>query len=128
MQSIFESSRWGARPSALEECGYAIYVSMVNRELLTKSRRPADPLLRWLLQPPKNDPWNGLQEPWPLSAPWLDTQAERDLIAAAARTPLPGVNPPWDVKTGRIRTQPPRRRPRPGSRAAQAELQARIAQ
>lgn len=39
-------------------------------------------------------------------------------MAFPARTPLKGENKPWDLKTGRVTTQPPRRRSRQGGSTA----------
>ncbi|KAK4159414.1 hypothetical protein QBC43DRAFT_294030 [Cladorrhinum sp. PSN259] len=58
-----------------------------------------DSIERWLGESPKDGPWNPC------------TQLHRDIIVAPARKPLPmGEQKTWDSKTGRVTTQPSRRK------------------
>jgi hypothetical protein len=67
-------------------------------------------LQHWLHQSPKENPWG--------SGSLFDLQM--DIIAAPARRPLPtGEQKPWDFKTGRVTTQPSRKKTKPKSTSRQ---------
>ncbi|KAK3370923.1 hypothetical protein B0T24DRAFT_705543, partial [Lasiosphaeria ovina] len=70
----------------------------------------SQPLLRWLFEPRKEGPWIPLD-------PSYEAPSALNVIAAAARAPIPGVNPPWDSKTGIVRSQPSRRGRRHAARS-----------